>query len=71
MDQIDAIFEQYALYDSACVCSFFPAVVYRVKRRNARILTGWLRVGADAYVINRVLKILALSLRVLGIGFNG
>lgn len=38
--QIVSFFERYDLFDSAIVCSFFPMVIYRIKRRDRRILTG-------------------------------
>ncbi|CAJ0573159.1 unnamed protein product, partial [Mesorhabditis spiculigera] len=34
------LFTRFDLYDSAIVCSFFPWVVYRVKKADSRILTG-------------------------------
>ena len=40
VDIIAYLFEKYDLYDKAIVCSFYPWVVYRIKRGNQRILTG-------------------------------
>lgn len=37
--QLDQMFEQYNLFDSAVVGSFDPVVLWHVKRRNARIRT--------------------------------
>ncbi|KAL7080311.1 hypothetical protein ACQ4LE_000938 [Meloidogyne hapla] len=34
------LFERYDLYNKAIVCSFFPTVVYRIKKENPNILTG-------------------------------
>ncbi|CAJ0948146.1 unnamed protein product, partial [Mesorhabditis belari] len=34
------LFSKYDLYQNSIVCSFFPWVVYRVKRADSRILTG-------------------------------
>jgi glycerophosphoinositol glycerophosphodiesterase len=38
--QIAELFEQYQLYDKAIVCSFFPNVLWRIKRGNQKIVTG-------------------------------
>lgn len=40
VEQIEELFECHDLFNSAIVCSFFPSVVYRIKRQNKRILTG-------------------------------
>uniref|UniRef100_A0A914HY49 GP-PDE domain-containing protein n=1 Tax=Globodera rostochiensis TaxID=31243 RepID=A0A914HY49_GLORO len=40
VDKIGEVFEQYDLFDCALVCSFYPWVIYRIKRQNNRILTG-------------------------------
>uniref|UniRef100_A0A183BQW5 GP-PDE domain-containing protein n=1 Tax=Globodera pallida TaxID=36090 RepID=A0A183BQW5_GLOPA len=65
VDKIEEVFEQYDLFDCALVCSFYPWVIYRIKRQNNRILTGvtWRRrsikiflpqfVGADMVLIER------------------
>jgi len=37
---LEHLFEKYDIYNSAIVCSFFPTVVYWVKRHQPRILTG-------------------------------
>ncbi|CAK5077518.1 unnamed protein product [Meloidogyne enterolobii] len=37
---IALLFERYNLYNKAIVCSFFPTVVYRIKKENPNILTG-------------------------------
>ncbi|CAI4220626.1 unnamed protein product, partial [Auanema sp. JU1783] len=37
---ISELFERYSLFDKAIVCSFYPIVVYRIKRLNPRIVTG-------------------------------
>jgi len=34
------LFDEFDLYDSSIVCSFFPIIVYKVKRLNPKILTG-------------------------------
>ncbi|TKR94096.1 hypothetical protein L596_008429 [Steinernema carpocapsae] len=39
-DRLAALFHELDLYDSAIVCSFFPSVIYRVKRTDQKILTG-------------------------------
>lgn len=33
-------FEDYQLYNKAIVCSFYPWVIYKVKRASGGILTG-------------------------------
>lgn len=40
VDQIANLFQKYNLYDKAIVCSFFPWVVYRIKKGDQKILTG-------------------------------
>ncbi|CAI5449000.1 unnamed protein product [Caenorhabditis angaria] len=40
VEQISELFVKYDLYDKAIVCSFFPWVVYLIKRGNQKILTG-------------------------------
>ncbi|KAK0425810.1 hypothetical protein QR680_009399 [Steinernema hermaphroditum] len=49
-DRLAALFQELDLYDSAIVCSFFPSIIYRVKRTDPQILTGltWRR-GFIAY----------------------
>jgi len=37
---LEHLFEKYQLYDTSIVCSFWPTVVYWVKRQQPRILTG-------------------------------
>lgn len=39
-EQIQKLFEDHDLFDSAIVCSFFPSIVYRIKRHNKHIMTG-------------------------------
>jgi glycerophosphoryl diester phosphodiesterase len=34
------LFDEYDLYETSIVCSFFPIIVYKVKRLNSAILTG-------------------------------
>jgi glycerophosphoinositol glycerophosphodiesterase len=38
--KLEELFAQYDLYNYGIVCSFFPSVVYRIKRHNPRVLTG-------------------------------
>jgi hypothetical protein len=38
--QLEQLFLTYDLFDSAMVCSFYPSVIYRIKRHNKNILTG-------------------------------
>lgn len=40
IDQLEHCFEAFDLFDSAIICSFFPSVIYRIKRQNKNILTG-------------------------------
>ncbi|CAD5207335.1 unnamed protein product [Bursaphelenchus okinawaensis] len=40
VDQLEDIFARYDIYHLAIVCSFFPTVVYRLKRHSPKILTG-------------------------------
>jgi len=37
---LEHLFEKYDIYSSGIVCSFFPTVVYWIKRQQSRILTG-------------------------------
>lgn len=37
---LEYLFEKYDIYDTGIVCSFFPSVVYWIKRQKPRILTG-------------------------------
>lgn len=37
---LENLFQKYQLYDTGIVCSFFPTVVYWIKRQQPRILTG-------------------------------
>jgi len=39
-DSLAALFQELDLYDSSIVCSFFPSVIYRIKRTDPMILTG-------------------------------
>ncbi|KAL3068001.1 hypothetical protein niasHT_037991 [Heterodera trifolii] len=39
--KIEELFEEYNLFDRAIVCSFFPWIIYWIKRRNSHILTGF------------------------------
>lgn len=40
VEQLNKLFDQYDLYHNGIVCSFFPIVVYRIKKLCPRILTG-------------------------------
>lgn len=40
VEQLEQLFVAHDLFDSAIVCSFFPSVIYRIKRQNKHILTG-------------------------------
>lgn len=40
VEQLGSLFNRYDLYDAGIVCSFFPRIVYKVKRRHPRIPTG-------------------------------
>ncbi|CAD5212052.1 unnamed protein product [Bursaphelenchus xylophilus] len=40
VDQLEDIFARYNIHEMGIVCSFFPSVVYRIKRHSPRILTG-------------------------------
>ncbi|KAI6183303.1 Glycerophosphodiester phosphodiesterase 1 [Aphelenchoides bicaudatus] len=37
---LEHLFEKYQIYDSGIVCSFFPTVVYWIKRQQPQVLTG-------------------------------
>lgn len=37
---LEHLFEKYEIYESGIVCSFFPTVLYSLKRHEPRILTG-------------------------------
>ncbi|KAI1694761.1 glycerophosphoryl diester phosphodiesterase family domain-containing protein [Ditylenchus destructor] len=37
---IEDLFKKHDLFDLCIVCSFYPQIVYRMKRNNPRILTG-------------------------------
>jgi len=37
---LEHLFEKYQIYDTGIVCSFFPTVVYWIKRQQPQILTG-------------------------------
>jgi len=41
LSKLVKLFDEHDLYDSSIVCSFFPRIVYKVKRLNPRILTGY------------------------------
>ncbi|KAH7724323.1 Protein T12B3.3 [Aphelenchoides avenae] len=38
--KLEELFAEHDIYDWGIVCSFFPSVIYRIKRHNPRILTG-------------------------------
>lgn len=40
LQELVRLFQKHDLYDNSIVCSFFPKIVYRVKKLNHRILTG-------------------------------
>lgn len=40
VEQLNSLFDKYDLYETGIVCSFFPIVVYRIKKLCPRILTG-------------------------------
>lgn len=40
VEQLNKLFDEYDLYETGIVCSFFPIVVYRIKKLCPRILTG-------------------------------
>ena len=40
VEQLNTLFDKYDLYETGIVCSFFPIVVYRIKKLCPRILTG-------------------------------
>jgi hypothetical protein len=37
---LEYLFSKYNIYDTGIVCSFFPTVVYWIKRQQPQILTG-------------------------------
>jgi glycerophosphoinositol glycerophosphodiesterase len=37
---LECLFAKYNIYDTGIVCSFFPTVVYWIKRQQPSILTG-------------------------------
>jgi glycerophosphoryl diester phosphodiesterase len=40
VEQLNTLFDKYDLYETGIVCSFFPIVVYRIKKLCPKILTG-------------------------------
>uniref|UniRef100_A0A7E4V7N3 GP-PDE domain-containing protein n=1 Tax=Panagrellus redivivus TaxID=6233 RepID=A0A7E4V7N3_PANRE len=40
VDQLNKLFDQYKLHADGIVCSFFPIVIYRIKKLCPQILTG-------------------------------
>lgn len=40
MNKLEQLFKEYNLYDKAIICSFFPSVIYQIKNKDAKILTG-------------------------------
>uniref|UniRef100_A0A0N5C4Z2 GP-PDE domain-containing protein n=1 Tax=Strongyloides papillosus TaxID=174720 RepID=A0A0N5C4Z2_STREA len=41
IDQLSSIFEKENIYQLGMVSSFFPQVIYKLKRKNPRIITGY------------------------------
>lgn len=40
MDKLEELFKEHNLYNKAIICSFFPNVVYQIKNKDPKILTG-------------------------------